>query len=217
MRDIRAYDGGPVPDKVQATARALLEDELLLRQRANGLYADAATFIVKSLGKSQQAHRGADHRSGRENPQDRPDRRRDRPGRRPAAPGGRGRHRPGRGRSSRRSTRSTRSSRPSRPTASRRPAPAEEGLTHRHRCSACAHGLRARIALHWSHTSSCGECAMNGLRLFPARGAAACSRRTCRASHSLHARHLPHDCHASPRRRSAGAVARRARGARWRR
>ena len=54
MRDIRAYDGGPVPDKVQATARALLEDELLLRQRANGLYADAATFIVKSLGKSQQ-------------------------------------------------------------------------------------------------------------------------------------------------------------------
>ena len=54
LRDIRAYDGGPVPDKVQATARALLEDELLLRQRANGLYADAATFIVKSLGKSQQ-------------------------------------------------------------------------------------------------------------------------------------------------------------------
>jgi len=54
MRDIHAYDGGPVPDKVQATARALLEDELLLRQRANGLYADAATFVVKSLGKSQQ-------------------------------------------------------------------------------------------------------------------------------------------------------------------
>lgn len=54
MRDIRAYEGGPVPDKIQATARALLDDELLLRQRANGLYADAATFIVKSLGKSQQ-------------------------------------------------------------------------------------------------------------------------------------------------------------------
>jgi hypothetical protein len=54
MRDIRAYDGGPVPDKVQATARALLEDELILRQRANGLYADAGTYIVKSLGKSQQ-------------------------------------------------------------------------------------------------------------------------------------------------------------------
>jgi hypothetical protein len=54
MRDIRAYGGGPVPDKIQAAARALLEDELLLRQRANGLYADAATYIVKSLGKSQQ-------------------------------------------------------------------------------------------------------------------------------------------------------------------
>ncbi|KQQ89308.1 hypothetical protein ASF77_10055 [Massilia sp. Leaf139] len=54
MRDIRAYDGGVVPAHVQAAARALLEDELLLRQRANGLYADAATYVVKSLGKSQQ-------------------------------------------------------------------------------------------------------------------------------------------------------------------
>lgn len=54
MRDIRAYDGGIVPAHLQATARALLEDELVLRQRANGLYADAATYVVKSLGKSQQ-------------------------------------------------------------------------------------------------------------------------------------------------------------------
>jgi hypothetical protein len=54
MRDIRVHDGGAVPAQVQATARALLEDELLLRQRANGLYADAATYVVKSLGKSQQ-------------------------------------------------------------------------------------------------------------------------------------------------------------------
>ena len=53
MREIRSYAGGPVPDPVQATARALLEDEVLLRQRANGLYADAATFIVKALGKPQ--------------------------------------------------------------------------------------------------------------------------------------------------------------------
>lgn len=53
MREIRAYAGGPVPAKVQATARALLEDEVLLRQRANGLYADAATFIVRALGKPQ--------------------------------------------------------------------------------------------------------------------------------------------------------------------
>ncbi|MEW6761480.1 MAG: hypothetical protein AB1437_11695 [Pseudomonadota bacterium] len=53
MSEIRSYGGKPVPDKVQATARALLEDEVLLRQRANGLYADAATFIVKALGKPQ--------------------------------------------------------------------------------------------------------------------------------------------------------------------
>jgi hypothetical protein len=54
MRDIRAYQGGPVPESAQNTARALLDDEVLLRQRANGLYADAATYVVKSLGKPQQ-------------------------------------------------------------------------------------------------------------------------------------------------------------------
>ncbi|WP_305822698.1 hypothetical protein [Massilia brevitalea] len=54
MRDIRAYQGRTVPDALQAAARALLEDEVILRQRANGLYADAATYIVKSLGKSQR-------------------------------------------------------------------------------------------------------------------------------------------------------------------
>lgn len=53
MQEIRGYNGQPVPDNVQASARALLEDEVLLRQRANSLYADAATFIVKGLGKPQ--------------------------------------------------------------------------------------------------------------------------------------------------------------------
>ncbi|SFB92585.1 hypothetical protein [Massilia yuzhufengensis] len=53
MKEIRSYQGGPVPEGVQATARALLEDETLMRQRANSLYADAAAFIVKGLGKPQ--------------------------------------------------------------------------------------------------------------------------------------------------------------------
>jgi hypothetical protein len=53
MRDIRAYHGAPVPDAAQAAARALLDDELVLRQRANGLYADAASYIVHALGASQ--------------------------------------------------------------------------------------------------------------------------------------------------------------------
>lgn len=54
MREIRVYEGATVPEHVQAAARALFEDEVILRQRANGLYADAATYVVKSLGKSQQ-------------------------------------------------------------------------------------------------------------------------------------------------------------------
>lgn len=54
MRDIRAHGGGPINATEQAIARALLEDEILLRQRANGLYAEAATYVVQSLGISQQ-------------------------------------------------------------------------------------------------------------------------------------------------------------------
>ena len=49
MRAIKTSDGGD-PD----TARALLDDELVLRQRANSLYGDAAAFVVGKLGQSQQ-------------------------------------------------------------------------------------------------------------------------------------------------------------------
>ncbi|RZA36062.1 MAG: hypothetical protein EOP92_07345 [Lysobacteraceae bacterium] len=55
LRDISSYGGKPVPARVQDRARALFEDEVLLRQRANGLHADAAALVVKGLGK-QQAH-----------------------------------------------------------------------------------------------------------------------------------------------------------------
>ncbi|UUZ55221.1 hypothetical protein LP419_05215 [Massilia sp. H-1] len=54
MKDIGAHHGGPVSEQDQAVARALLEDELLLRQRADGLYAEAATYVVRSLAVSQQ-------------------------------------------------------------------------------------------------------------------------------------------------------------------
>lgn len=53
MKDINSHHGPPLSDAEQAAARALLEDEILLRQRANGLYADAATLVVRSLGQSQ--------------------------------------------------------------------------------------------------------------------------------------------------------------------
>ena len=53
MAEIRKHQGGPVSEADKTLARALLEDEVLLRQRANGLYADAATYVVKSLATSQ--------------------------------------------------------------------------------------------------------------------------------------------------------------------
>lgn len=55
LQEIRGYGGKPVPDKVQERMRALFDHEVLLRQRANGLHADAAALVVKGLGK-QQAH-----------------------------------------------------------------------------------------------------------------------------------------------------------------
>lgn len=54
MADIRRHNGGAVPEAEQAVARALLDAEIELRQRANRLYADAAACIVSSLGQSQQ-------------------------------------------------------------------------------------------------------------------------------------------------------------------
>jgi len=54
MADIRRHNGGEVPEGEQAVARALLDAEIELRQRANRLYADAAACIVSSLGQSQQ-------------------------------------------------------------------------------------------------------------------------------------------------------------------
>jgi hypothetical protein len=57
MRDIRSSQQqhhGEVPEAEQAVARALLDAEIELRQRANRLYAEAAACIVTSLGRPQQ-------------------------------------------------------------------------------------------------------------------------------------------------------------------
>jgi hypothetical protein len=57
MRDIRRSQDqhhGEVPEAEQSVARALLDAEVELRQRADRLYLDAATCIVSSLGRSQQ-------------------------------------------------------------------------------------------------------------------------------------------------------------------
>jgi hypothetical protein len=53
MRDIHRYPNG-VPEAEQNVARAMLDAEQELRQRADRLYADAAACIVSSLGQSQQ-------------------------------------------------------------------------------------------------------------------------------------------------------------------
>jgi hypothetical protein len=53
MREVNAYQGRPVPLAAQEAARKLLDDEQVLRQRANAMYLDAATLIVHSLPQSQ--------------------------------------------------------------------------------------------------------------------------------------------------------------------
>jgi hypothetical protein len=54
LADLATHAGAPVPEADQAAMRALFDAEVLLRQRANGLYADAAAAVVKSLALPQQ-------------------------------------------------------------------------------------------------------------------------------------------------------------------
>lgn len=54
MKEVNAYQNRPATEAEKALARGMLEDETVLRQRANGLYADAATYAVQSLSISQQ-------------------------------------------------------------------------------------------------------------------------------------------------------------------
>jgi hypothetical protein len=54
LADLAARAGAPVPDADQAAMRALFDAEVLLRQRANGLYADAAAAVVHTLALPQQ-------------------------------------------------------------------------------------------------------------------------------------------------------------------
>jgi hypothetical protein len=53
LEDILRYDGRPMPAAQQATTRQLLDDELLLRQHAQSLYADAAAFVIQGLAQPQ--------------------------------------------------------------------------------------------------------------------------------------------------------------------
>lgn len=53
LREIRSYDDRGVPVPVQDAMCRLLDDEMVLRQRANTLYADAAAFVIQGLGQPQ--------------------------------------------------------------------------------------------------------------------------------------------------------------------
>jgi len=54
LQEILSYEGRIMPDAQQATMRRLMDDELLLRQRAQALYADAATFVIQGLVQPQR-------------------------------------------------------------------------------------------------------------------------------------------------------------------
>lgn len=53
LEEINRHDSGSVPDDIQAAMRILFDDEMLLRQRANTLYADAAAHVIAGLGQPQ--------------------------------------------------------------------------------------------------------------------------------------------------------------------
>lgn len=53
LEEIASYNGRTMPDAQKALMRALTDDELLLRQYAHALYANAATFVIHDLAAPQ--------------------------------------------------------------------------------------------------------------------------------------------------------------------
>lgn len=54
VKAIKAYEGRDVPASEQAALRTLWDQELVLRQRANGLYAEAAASAIATLGEHRE-------------------------------------------------------------------------------------------------------------------------------------------------------------------
>jgi hypothetical protein len=54
MKEVQRVRGEAPSATRQAAVRALFDNELVLRQRANSLYADAASLIVAALGQPQR-------------------------------------------------------------------------------------------------------------------------------------------------------------------
>lgn len=54
VKAIKGYQGRDVPASEQAALRTLWDHELVLRQRANGLYAEAAAAAVATLGEHRE-------------------------------------------------------------------------------------------------------------------------------------------------------------------
>lgn len=53
LQEIASYNSRTIPDAQKALMRALTDDELVLRQYAHALYADAATFVIQDLAQPQ--------------------------------------------------------------------------------------------------------------------------------------------------------------------
>jgi hypothetical protein len=53
LQEIASYNGRTMPDGQKALLRALTDDELLLRQYAHALYANATTFVIHDLAQPQ--------------------------------------------------------------------------------------------------------------------------------------------------------------------
>lgn len=53
LQEILSHEGRTMRDAEQAAMRGLMDDELLLRQRAQALYADAATLVITGLNQPQ--------------------------------------------------------------------------------------------------------------------------------------------------------------------
>ena len=54
LKEIASYQDGTMPDAQKAVLRALMDNELLLRQHAQALYSDATTHVIQGLDQPQR-------------------------------------------------------------------------------------------------------------------------------------------------------------------
>ncbi len=71
LKEIASYPDQAMPDAQKAVLRTLMDNELMLRQHAQALYADATNHVIQGLDQPTTSPDGTHGGGSRTNPPDR--------------------------------------------------------------------------------------------------------------------------------------------------